>query len=165
MNPDEYLKAGKVDEALAGLYEAIRTAPADAALRRFLFQLLCVTGKWAKALTQLQILAEIDSESSLLAQIFKPVIACEMLRTEVFKGRRTSLIFGEPKAWIGWMVQANTLIAEGQFKPARELRERALDSAPAIAGAINETAFEWIADADSRLGPVVEAMIDGKYFW
>ena len=25
--------------------------------------------------------------------------------------------------------------------------------------------FEWIADADSRLGPVVEAMISGRYFW
>jgi type VI secretion system protein ImpE len=63
------------------------------------------------------------------------------------------------------MVQANTLVAEGQLKPARELRERALEGAPAIAGTINGQAFEWIADADSRLGPLLEAMIDGKYFW
>ena len=25
--------------------------------------------------------------------------------------------------------------------------------------------FEWIADADSRLGPVLEAIINGRYYW
>ena len=25
--------------------------------------------------------------------------------------------------------------------------------------------FEWLADADSRLGPILEAVIDGRYFW
>ena len=26
-------------------------------------------------------------------------------------------------------------------------------------------AFEWIADGDSRLGPVLEAVIHGRYYW
>ena len=26
-------------------------------------------------------------------------------------------------------------------------------------------AFEWIADADSRLGPVLEAIVNGRYYW
>src|SRR4030095_4927997 len=25
--------------------------------------------------------------------------------------------------------------------------------------------FEWIADADPRVGPVCEAIIDGRYYW
>ena len=25
--------------------------------------------------------------------------------------------------------------------------------------------FNWIADADSRLGPVLEAIINGRYYW
>ena len=165
MTVEEDLKAGNVDQALSGLYERVRSAPADAKLRRFLFQLLCVAGKWEKALTQLQVLNDMDADSSLLAQVFRPVIGCEMLRAEVFKGTRTALIFGEPTDWIGWLVQANTLVAEARFGPARELRERALEVAPAIAGKINGQAFEWISDADSRLGPLVEAMLDGKYFW
>ena len=32
-------------------------------------------------------------------------------------------------------------------------------------GSIDGTAFEWIADADPRLGPMLEAMVDGKYYW
>jgi type VI secretion system protein ImpE len=165
MTPEESLKAGRVDEALAGLSEQVRKAPADPALRRFLFQLLAVAGKWEKALTQLQVLADMDADSMLLAQGFRPVIGCEIFRAEVFQGRRGPLIFGEPTEWMGWMVQANTMAAEGHLKPAQELRARALDAAPAVAGAINGEAFEWICDADSRLGPMLETIIDGKYFW
>jgi type VI secretion system protein ImpE len=32
-------------------------------------------------------------------------------------------------------------------------------------GHIDGRPFEWIADADSRLGPVVEAIINGRYYW
>lgn len=165
MTPEEHVKAGNVDQALAGLYEKVRSAPADASLRRFLFQLLCMVGQWEKALTQLQVLAEMDADSMLLAQIFRQVVGCETLRAEVFKGTRTALIFGEPKEWVGWLVQANTMVAEGKFAAARELRERALEAAPTISGTIDGKPFEWISDADSRLGPLLEALIDGKYFW
>jgi type VI secretion system protein ImpE len=34
-----------------------------------------------------------------------------------------------------------------------------------VAGKLNGQPFEWIADADPRLGPVLEAIIDGKYYW
>jgi type VI secretion system protein ImpE len=45
------------------------------------------------------------------------------------------------------------------------LREEAFALAPATAGAVNGTPFEWIADADSRLGPVIEAVMNGAYYW
>jgi len=32
-------------------------------------------------------------------------------------------------------------------------------------GQIDGQAFEWIADADSRLGPTLEAVINGRYYW
>ncbi len=35
----------------------------------------------------------------------------------------------------------------------------------ASAGDIDGQPFEWIADADSRLGPVLEAVINGRYYW
>jgi type VI secretion system protein ImpE len=41
----------------------------------------------------------------------------------------------------------------------------ALEQAPAIAGLIDDKPFNWIADADSRLGPVLEAFIGGQYYW
>jgi type VI secretion system protein ImpE len=55
--------------------------------------------------------------------------------------------------------------ARGNAGAARTLRAQALDAAPATAGTLDGEPFEWIADADSRLGPVLEAIINGRYCW
>jgi type VI secretion system protein ImpE len=34
-----------------------------------------------------------------------------------------------------------------------------------VPGRIGEEAFAWLADADPRLGPVLEAVVDGRYWW
>ena len=39
------------------------------------------------------------------------------------------------------------------------------DAAPATPGVVGEQTFDWIADADSRLGPVLEAFVNGRYYW
>ena len=165
MTAEESIRSGDLDGALRSLQEAIKKNPADSKLRVFLFQLHCVNGNWDKALTQLSLLADISADTMMLAQIFRPVLQCEALREEVFAGKRSPLIFGEPQEWVGWLVHANSLLASGNATEARKLIDQALEAAPAVPGTINEHAFEWLADADSRLGPVLEAVIDGKYYW
>lgn len=165
MTSAELLRKGEVEQALAALQTEIRNKPEDVPLRIFLFQLNCVMGRLEKALTQLQVIASLNAETMLLAQIFRPVISCELLRREVFDGKRTALIFGEPLEWISMLVQANVLLAQCQYQAAAELRRQAFDMAPATAGKVNGQAFEWIADGDSRLGPVFEFIFDGKYYW
>jgi type VI secretion system protein ImpE len=165
MNSAEFVQAGRLEEALAALQTEIRNKPEDTRLRIFLFQLDCVLGRLDKALTQLQVIAGLDAETMLLAQIFRPVITCELLRREVFAGKRTPIVFGEPMEWLGLLLQAHDLVAKGQFAAAADSRARAFDAAPASAGKLDGETFEWIADADSRLGPVLEAFIEGKYYW
>ncbi|KPL24016.1 MAG: virulence protein SciE type [Phycisphaerae bacterium SM1_79] len=165
MQAEELLRAGQLQEALVALEGQVRSDPADAKLRVFLFQLLAVMGDWERALSQLNVAAELDAINLLMAQVCRAALNCEALRAEVFAGKRSPLIFGEPEEWIGWLVQANQMIAEGKYQGAQKLRERAFEAAPAIAGSIDDHEFEWIADADSRLGPVLEAIVDGKYYW
>jgi type VI secretion system protein ImpE len=165
MTAEELIRAGKPAEALVALQQEVRANPADGRLRIFLFQLLSVLGKWDKALAQLAVLRDLDAASMLLAQIFTPAIQCELIRKDVFTGTRSPLIFGEPEEWLGLLVQANQLVAEGQFAAAAEVRTRAFDAAPATSGTMNDEPCSWIADADSRLGPVLEAIVDGKYYW
>ncbi len=162
MSAEDLLKAGNLDEALATLREAVKRSPADGKLRIFLFQMLCVTGQWEKALTQLQVVSEIDAESMLMAQIYQPVLQCEALRSEVFAGRRSPLIFGEPEEWISLLVQGVQTFGTAASDDARA---RAFEAAPASPGKLNDQSFEWIADADSRLGPIMEVIMDGKYYW
>jgi type VI secretion system protein ImpE len=45
------------------------------------------------------------------------------------------------------------------------VRSEGLEAATATPGTINGTAFEWIADADSRLGPILEVLLNGAYYW
>jgi type VI secretion system protein ImpE len=46
-----------------------------------------------------------------------------------------------------------------------DLREQALEIAPTSSGTLDDEPFEWIADADSRLGPICEAIFNGQYQW
>jgi type VI secretion system protein ImpE len=162
---DEYLKTGDIDQALKVLQDEVRAEPAKPQLRVFLFQLLSVMGNWERAMTQLNVVAELNPEAGLQAEMYRPALNCEALRTAIFAGGRSPLIFGEPEEWVGWLAQALVLLGEGKTGAAQELRARAYEAAPAIAGKINGEPFEWIADADSRLGPVLEAIINGKYYW
>jgi type VI secretion system protein ImpE len=162
---EEYLQAGKLHESLEALEVQVRSDPSNPKLRVFLFQLLCVLGDWKRAMTQLNVAAELDANNLLMSHIYGPALNSEALREEIFTGKRSPLVFGEPDEWIVWLIQANQLTAEGKYKASQKLRQRAFDSAPAIAGSIDGKRFQWIADADSRLGPVLEAVIDGKYYW
>ena len=163
--PLELVRQGNLAEALQELQDRIRKAPADPKLRVFLFQLLCIMGDWERAMTQLNVAGEMDPAHMDMALIYRPVLNCEALRADVFAGRRTPHVFGEPEEWVGWMIQANQLIGQGHAKASQELRAKALDAAPATPGAANGKPFEWIMDNDPRLGPILEAFIDGRYFW
>ncbi len=161
----EYIRAGQPDQALLELQNEIRAHPEDPKLRIFLFQLHCVLGNWPKALTQLQVIAGIDPDTTILAQIFQPVINCEALRSGVFEAKLTPLIFGEPLEWVGLLVKALEHLVRGEFAAAAELRSRAFDAAPETQGKLDDKPFTWIADADSRLGPMLELILEGKYYW
>jgi type VI secretion system protein ImpE len=165
MQAEELLHASKLQEALASLEGEVRKDPASAKLRVFLFQLLSVLGDWERALNQLNVAAELDDMNLLMAQVCRAALVCEAFRQDVFSGKRAPLVFGEPEEWIGLLVQANQMIAEEKFEMSQQLRERAFNSAPAIEGSVDGQSFQWICDADSRLGPVLEAIIDGKYYW
>lgn len=165
MDARALLREGKPAEALKALQDRVRAAPASATERIFLFQLLAVMGQWERALTQLNVAAEMEPKLLLAAQLCRPALACEALREEIFEGRRTPLVMGEPQPWVASMVEALQLDAKGKHAAAADLRAGALEQAEAVPGYLDAGKFEWIADADPRLGPLLEAIIDGKYYW
>lgn len=170
MQAEAFIKQGKPVEALAALEAEVRSKPGDAKLRVFLFQLLCVLGRWERALQQLEVAAQMEPKNLLMAQACRQAIICEKLREEVFAGKRAPMIVGKPAEWVGLMLQAARLNASGEHRAASEMRARALESAPATSGTIEVEGgrtepFDWIADADSRLGPMLELIVDGRYYW
>jgi type VI secretion system protein ImpE len=165
MTPEELIKAGELQQALSAAKQNVQANPADPKHRVYLFQLQCVLGQWKESLAQLSILNDMDADSSMFANVFSPVVESEILRSEIFKGSKTPIIFGEPEDWMGVLVHANQMAAQGEIAAYDEAQKRAFDKAPATKGKIDGTAFEWIADADTRLGPMLEVILQGCYRW
>ena len=159
------LREGDPAAALAELQSRVRASAADPKLRVFLFQLLCVLGEWERALNQLNVAASLDALALPMAQTYGEAVRCEAMRAQVFAGRKSPMVFGEPEQWLALMVEA--LLSEGAGRPEQGevLRSQALELAPASSGRLDGQPFEWIADADSRLGPVLEAVLNGRYYW
>ena len=165
LGAEDLLRDADPDAALVALQARVRGEPGNAKLRVFLFQLLCVLGQWDRARAQLKVLPELDAGSLPLVHVYGAAITCELLRREVFAGARTPLVLGEPPPWIAGLLQALAADAQRRFAEASVLRAAALEQARAVPGTIDGTPFAWLADADSRLGPVCEAVIDGRYYW
>jgi type VI secretion system protein ImpE len=162
---EQAVKEGDLDAALRGLQDQIRKNPEKSELRVFLFQLLCVMGQWDRARAQLDVAGGLDDGTLAMVQMYREALQCEVLRAEVFAGKKSPLIFGEPEQWLALLIESLLVRGTERADQAEALRQRAFDDAPTSSGAIDDEPFEWIADADMRLGPVCEAVINGRYYW
>jgi len=165
---DALLSAESLQDVLSELQGKVKKQPADPKHRVFLFQLLSVLGQWERAATQLAVVGDLDAAALAMVQTYREALQCEALREEVFQGKRTPLVFGEPQQWIALLVEALKFDAEGAHSNAADLRNEAFEMAPTTSGSLKtdeEHTFDWVADADMRLGPVLEAVINGKYYW
>lgn len=165
MTPAELLKSADPDAAMEALSAQIRANPGDGKLRVFMFQLMCVLGQWERAIRQLKICGEKDPAALPMAQTYREAIICEVYRERVFSGDKTPLVLGEPQDWLAQLIEAQRLVSKGEAQAGADLRAQAFEAAPATPGIADGQAFDWIADADMRLGPVLEAIVNGKYYW
>lgn len=165
MNADEFLKQGRLDDALQSLQEQVRAEPSEARHRIFLFQLMCVVGQWERAIKQLRLCGQLDPSALAMVHTYSDAVQCEVLRKQVFKGERSPLVFGEPQQWLAELSEALRLDGQGDSAAAGALRMEVFDKASGTSGRIDGEPFEWIADGDSRLGPVLEAVVRGSYYW
>jgi len=159
------LRDGDPGAVLKQLQEQVRARPADTKLRIFLFQLLAVLGEWERAGNQLDVAAGLDPSALAMKQTYHEAILCELLRAQVFEGKKSPLVLGQPEPWLGLLIESVLQSGRGQVDAAAKLRAEAFEQAPESAGSLDGSAFAWIADADSRLGPVLEAIINGRYYW
>lgn len=165
MQAEQSLREGRLQDALTELQAQVRKEPANAKYRIFLFQLLSVLGQWERALNQLNVLGEMDAETLPMVQTYREAVRCELLRAEVFAGHRSPLVFGDPEPWVALLLEALRLTADGHHVQAQTTRDQAFEAAAATSGTLDGQPFAWLADADPRLGPVLEVIVNGRYYW
>ncbi|MDE8653701.1 type VI secretion system accessory protein TagJ [Novosphingobium album (ex Liu et al. 2023)] len=163
VDADQLLRDGDVDGARVALVDIVRTRPGDDQARMFLFQLLAVNGEWDKALKQLNALVQVASQAQLLGVTYGQAIAAEEQRAAVFAGTAEMALLAGHGGWAEGVARAITLFARGDGPGGIRARDEAFDAAPDLAGSMDGHPFEWIADADSRFGPTMEAIVAGRY--
>jgi len=162
---EELLRDGDIEACLGEVTEAVRSCGDDIEQRVLLFQLFCITGDWERARRQLYILKDMAASTIPMFETYDPVLQCEIFRLAVFAGQRSPVFFGEPQEWLATLASSLAPIAEGRIAEAERLLDKAFDGAPELIGRLNGSAFEWIGDADGRLGPVLEVFLNGRYYW
>ncbi|EGI55447.1 impE family protein [Sphingomonas sp. S17] len=164
---DDRLRAGDLDGARAALIEVVRREPGNVPNRMFLFQLLALTGEWDKAKAQLGSLAQMSPEAQMLSVVYGQAIDAERQREAVFAGTLRAEIHSTPAEgeaeWATPLAEAIQAEAQGRAEDAERLRQGAFDAAPDTPGHFDDAPFDWIADADPRFGPTLEAIIGGRY--
>lgn len=163
------LRAGDVTGALEALRERLRREPTVPSLRVFYFQLLIITGDWDRAEQQLDTLKTFGTDHLPFVGVYRDAIKAERERLSVLATGSVPHLLGEPLPWMGALIEAARQLAQGHFEASAALRDEAFEQAPALAGTVHTeagaTAFEWIADADTRFGPVLEVIHRDRYAW
>ena len=112
--------------ALQQLQEAVRAKPGDSKLRIFLFQLLSVLGQWERALNQLNVAAELDPAALAMAQMYREALHCEVLRTQVFEGKKSPMVFGQPDQWLALLIESLLLSGQGKYREAEHIAHQGI---------------------------------------
>ena len=154
-----------LEARLARIEARVRAQPTTATQRWALFQVLCAMGQWARAIQQLQVYAQLSPGQAKTAQAYRDLIRAERWRAKVVAGRERPGFVFEPPLWVERLIEALRLSADGQVDEADRAREGALDQAPLVNARTSRFLFDWIADSDSRFGPVCEIVTAGHYRW
>jgi type VI secretion system protein ImpE len=77
-------RAGRLSEAVEALGIELRHHPADAQRRAFLFELLCFSGQYERAVKQLDVLGQGSKEAELGALLYKGAIRAQRERDALF---------------------------------------------------------------------------------
>lgn len=157
--------SGSVAQALQNAEVRVRQQPGAFEERWQLFQWLCMTGDWERALKQLQVATQLTPDFAQTAHAYRNLIRAEMFRQGVFNGEREPGALLSPPAWMDPLHMALAQAASGDVEGADQSRQLALTEATTASGAHNAGTFAWITDSDTRLGPTCEVVSAGRYAW
>ncbi|NHV24691.1 type VI secretion system accessory protein TagJ [Burkholderia sp. D-99] len=152
-------------DQIARIETSIRSQPTTAPHRWALFQLLCIVGEWSRAMQQLQVWAKLDPDQARTAQMYRDLIRAERWRTKVVEDREHPGAIHAPLPWTDALLNAIRHAADGQVEQADIVRDSAFRAAPNVPLVAPQGHAAWIADSDSRFGPVCEFITAGHYRW
>jgi type VI secretion system protein ImpE len=163
---DALVRQGALEEAIKAATEMLRSAPADQRARVLLFELLCFSGAFDRAIKQIDVLGTqaADAGVDLALQVHRGLALAEQKRASVFRGEALPKFLLPPPAHVEAYVTLTARMAGGAADLA-EFAAAAEDGTPSQPGSLDGRQFAEIRDADDRLAPVLEVFHGTEYIW
>ena len=98
---ESLFREGRLGDAIEALNDALRNDPTDIRSRTFLFELLCFSGAFERARTQLDAIASSDPETHLSTSWYKEALHAQEERLRMFREGRMPESDGEPRSVSG----------------------------------------------------------------
>ena len=166
LNAHEAFQAGKLQDAIAGATDAVRSAPTDTGKRGFLAELLCFAGEWERADKQLDALGHQDPETMLGISLFRHLIRAEQARQQFYTEGRAPEFLAQPTPAMRLALEANILLREGKSTEAAKVLAEVEEKRPKPGGTCNGKPFEDLRDLDDASAGVFEVLTsNGKFYW
>ncbi len=161
----ELLDQGQLSAAIEKVTQDVKSKPADASSRIFLFELLCFAGELDRAEKQLDVVGHQSIEMQVGVGQYGHVLAAERMRRKVFSDGTLPSFLTVPPEYAALHLEALGMQREQQPAKARELLEKSLSMQPSLAGQADGRAFEEFEDSDLFLGPFLELFVNDRYGW
>jgi type VI secretion system protein ImpE len=154
-----------LDQLFEDAKNRAKNAPDDLPARSALWQIFAARGELDRARKQLELIPKLDATWMVEVQACTRLLDAEVEREAILAGKGTPSCIGEPPQWLAQQVAALQLLGEGRREAAVPLLTEVWNSGEPRAGSVNGEPFEWVRDGDARLGPCLEIIVQGRYYW
>ena len=158
------LNQGRLDDALSSLKTCVRDSPTDIAARSTLVSLFALLGDLDRA--QAQFKAQQSLQGAGLPPAFEDLILATQTRERVMAGQEAPHYLLDAPSWADdYQAALAALASSGDESELEKLSASLASHLDQISGQTGPLAFEGFRNCDTRLTPVIEAVIDGAYTW
>ncbi len=165
MKTKSLLDEGKLTEALAEVKQEVKAHPSDAQLRTLLFELLSLVGDGEGGKRQLDVIAHQDSSTALAIEIYQNVLKGEEKRRQVFYAEKEPDFLFEKPTYVQFHLDAMSSLRMGHVAQAKSFLEASEQQRPPLTGHADGRPFTEFLDADDRISPFLEVIVQDSYAW
>jgi len=166
LSAEEYFHQGELDLALAAAAEQVKQAPDDDGNRILFVELLCISGEFERADSQLNALMTLKPDLGLAVATWRQVVHAAQIRADVFALKAKPELIEEPTPSITVALDLLVALGEKDDKRVSELTEKIDSDNNSHQFSMNDQAPLILRDLDDVTANIFEVLgTNGKYFW
>lgn len=166
MTAYELYQQAKLDAAIDGATQRVKSAPSDVDARLLLCDLLCFDQQLERAERQIEVLVEQDAGLAPGTALYRQLIRAETFRRDVFQSGRAPEFLSDTPERLKLHLAASDALRQGEGREASDLLREADDARSGVRGLCDGMPFDDFRDLDDVTAAFLEVLtVNGKYYW